>query len=452
MLNRGFAIVILCLMNNYSTDTPIYALATPMAQSALAVIRTSGKDSISMLANAFSRKKALIEAGTNVLVYGAIVDKDGKKIDEVQLCVYREGHGYTAEEAVEIMAHGSLAGIKRILLRLEEIGFKKALAGEFTFRAFMHGRMDLTQAEAVEEIIKAKGTTSQSAALERLEGRLKSVLLSIKDEIVNILASLEVQLDYAEDEILEEWVFPTDIVDGMIDRLKALVGTYKAAKLYSDGAKVVLVGAANAGKSSLFNLLTKENRAIVSNIPGTTRDYIETWITIKGLPIRLYDTAGLRESEDLIEEEGIKRSEKLMDEADLTIYLVDSEHPLPPSLVKDKMLVVYSKLDKISHKGKLSVSTLTGEGIDALLDLVVERLVEKGPETGSDLTIESERQERLLSKVIEDLEQAKKAEGVSVDLMALYFQDCLRDLGEVTGEVTSDEILETLFSNFCVGK
>ena len=158
----------------------------------------------------------------------------------------------------------------------------------------MHGRMDLTQAEAVEEIIESKGITSQQAAISRLEGKLKNVLLSLKEEIINILASLEVQLDYAEDEILEDWLFPSEEIKSIKDRLKTIVGTYKTSKLYSEGAKVVLAGATNAGKSSLFNLLVKENRAIVSDIPGTTRDYIETWLTLEGIPIRLFDTAGLR--------------------------------------------------------------------------------------------------------------------------------------------------------------
>lgn len=439
-------------MNNYSTDTPIYALATPLAPSALAVIRTSGQDSISLLANAFSRSKALLKAQTNTMVYGSILAQDGTTIDEVQLCVYHKGHGYTAEEAVEIMAHGSIAGLKRLFLRLEELGFKPAKRGEFTFRAFMHGRMDLTQAEAVEEIIESKGITSQQAAISRLEGKLKNVLLSLKEEIINILASLEVQLDYAEDEILEDWLFPSEEIKSIKDRLKTLVGTYKTSKLYSEGAKVVLAGATNAGKSSLFNLLVKENRAIVSDIPGTTRDYIETWLTLEGIPIRLFDTAGLRASSDLIEEEGIKRSQSLMEEADLIVYLVDSEHPLLPEKVNNKMLVVYSKFDKIAHPGQLSISTLTGEGVAELVKRIVAILTEGKAQFNGELAIESERQEKLLSKVIEDLEDTEKHQDVSVDLMALYFQEVLRDLGEVTGEVTTDDILETLFSRFCVGK
>ncbi len=439
-------------MNDYSTDTPIYALATPFAPSALSVIRTSGEGSISMLAKAFSRSKALSKAPTNTMVHGYLLAEDGTNIDEVQLCVYHKGHGYTAEEAVEIMAHGSIAGLKRIFLRLEELGFKRAQRGEFTFRAFMHGRMDLTQAEAVEEIIDSKGITGQMAALDRLEGKLKNALLAIKEEIINILASLEVQLDYAEDEILEDWVFPTEQVENIQARLRALVSTYQTSKLYTEGAKVVLAGATNAGKSSLFNLLVKENRAIVSDIPGTTRDYIETWLTLSGIPIRLYDTAGLRLSSDLIEEEGIKRSQSLMEEADLIIYLVDSEHPLLPESVNEKMIVVYSKLDKAASNADLSISTVTGEGIDKLITAIVEKLTAGKQKISGELAIDSERQERLLSQVIVDLEDAKRHEGVSVDLMALYFQECLRDLGEVTGEVTTDDILETLFSRFCVGK
>ena len=206
-------------MDAYTTNEPIYALATPYAPSAIAIVRTSGDGVINLIANVFSKKEKLIKAKSNTLVHGCLVDQAGDSVDEVVLAVYREGHGYTGEEAIEINAHGSLTGLKRIFSLLESIGIKQAKKGEFTYRAFMHGRLDLTQAEAVEELISSKSVRGQASALERLEGGLKSRLLNIKSSLVEMLASLEVQLDYAEDEILEDWVMPREEINNIIKAL-----------------------------------------------------------------------------------------------------------------------------------------------------------------------------------------------------------------------------------------
>lgn len=270
-------------MDAYTTDEPIYALATPYAPSAIAVVRTSGDDAIEMISRAFSGAKRLLAAQNATLVHGRLRDASGSDVDEVVLAVYRKGHGYTGEEAVEINAHGSLRGLDRIFRLLEELGFRKAKKGEFTYRAFMHGRLDLTQAEAVEELISAKSESVQAAALDRLEGSLKKKLQDIRRRLLMMSASLEVQLDYAEDEILEDWVMPTAELNAIISELSRIRATYDASALWREGAKVVLAGETNAGKSSLFNLLTKEERAIVSPVRGTTRDYLEADTMIHGI-------------------------------------------------------------------------------------------------------------------------------------------------------------------------
>ena len=221
-------------MDAYTTNEPIYALATPYAPSAIAIVRTSGDGVIELIANVFSRKEKLLTAKSNTLVYGSLIDQDGSVVDEVVLAVYREGHGYTGEEAIEINAHGSLTGLKRIFSLLESIGIKMAKKGEFTYRAFMHGRLDLTQAEAVEELISSKSIRGQEAALERLDGGLKIRLLKIKDSLVEMLASLEVQLDYAEDEILEDWVMPKAEINEIIHSLDEIVKTYNAGTIYRE--------------------------------------------------------------------------------------------------------------------------------------------------------------------------------------------------------------------------
>ena len=440
-------------MTSYNVDEPIYALATAYAPSALAVIRLSGRNTIEMLSHAFSSSSRLKKAASKTLVHGYILDEGDVRIDEVVLAVYREGSGYTGEEAAEISCHGSLVVLRRLFSRLEQLGFKRAEKGEFTFRAFMHGRMDLTQAEAVEEIIRSKSEKSQEKALDRLSGKLRDSLTDIKTRLVDILASLEVQLDYAEDEIIDEWVFPEAEVSSIISSLKALSSTYGASRIYREGAKVVLAGAANAGKSSLFNLLVKEDRAIVSPVPGTTRDFIETWIDLGGIPVRLFDTAGLRSSDDMVESEGIRRSEALMDDADLIIYLVDPDDALlPEDIDSERTLVVYSKRDKRRMADDLSISSVTGEGVSELIGEVKERLMGLSPQEEGGLSIDSERQYSYLLSCIDALESAERSKDAPVDIMAMFFQSALESLGYITGEVTTEDLLDTLFSKFCLGK
>lgn len=437
-------------MDAYTTDEPIYALATPYAPSAIAVVRTSGDDAIEMISRAFSGAKRLLAAQNATLVHGRLRDASGSDVDEVVLAVYRKGHGYTGEEAVEINAHGSLRGLDRIFRLLEELGFRKAKKGEFTYRAFMHGRLDLTQAEAVEELISAKSESVQAAALDRLEGSLKKKLQDIRRRLLMMSASLEVQLDYAEDEILEDWVMPTEELDAIISELSRIRATYDASALWREGAKVVLAGETNAGKSSLFNLLTKEERAIVSPVRGTTRDYLEADTMIHGIPVRLYDTAGLRESDDEIEMEGIRRSERLIREADLVLYLVapgDSEE-----VSWDTPTITVRTKSDLSRGEGLSVSVKSGEGLDELLDEIKRRLTEGRGDFSSSVIIDSERQKDALDRLLSQLEFLVSHGDESYDIIALFFQSTLSVLGEITGEVTSEELLDTLFSNFCLGK
>ena len=435
-------------MTGYTTEEPIYALATPFSPSALAVIRTSGTDAISLVQKVFKGRLTLRPNGT--AVHGWIVDKNREKVDEVVALVYNHGHGYTGEEAVEIMCHGSLPVIKKISTTLEEAGFRLALKGEFTYRAFLGGRMDLTEAEAVEELVSAKGERGRKDALSRLSGSIKNEADKAKDEIINILASLEVQLDYGEDDIPEEWIFPIERVDAIINRLEKIRGTYASSRLYSQGAKVVLAGSTNAGKSSLFNALLKENRAIVSSVAGTTRDYIETECEMNGIPVRLFDTAGLRSSGDEIEKEGILRSKELMDEADLVVYVL-APGEVEPKEKMENAIYIHSKSDIAPGEG-ITFSSITGEGLDKVVDAITTFLSRDKRSVSDVPVIESERQERKLGETIDALKDAEKARDCSVDIIALYFQSALSALSELTGETTSDDILEVLFSSFCLGK
>ena len=310
--------------------------------------------------------------------------------------------------------------------------------------------MDLTEAEAVEELVSAKGERGRKDALSRLSGSIRREADKAKDEIISILASLEVQLDYGEDDIPEDWIFPEERVEEIIDRLELIRRTYASSRLYSQGAKVVLAGSTNAGKSSLFNALLKENRAIVSSVAGTTRDYIETQCEMKGIPIRLFDTAGLRTSGDEIEIEGISRSKELMDDADLVVYVLAPGESEPEEKL-DNAIYIHSKSD-IAQSDGITFSSVTGEGLDEVVDEITGFLSRENAVTSDVPVIESERQERKLGETIDALRDAEQSKDCSVDIIALYFQAALSALSELTGETTGEDVLEVLFSSFCLGK
>ncbi len=442
-------------MSRYDTQDIIYALATPWGQSGLAVIRISGEGCARTLAPFFSRPNALVGAPNATLVHGYLADEGGQTLDEVVIAVNTQGHGYTAEEALEISCHGSLAVIQAILALLGRIGMRSAEAGEFTFRAFLHGRLDLTQAEAVEELVGSVSQRSRSLSLQRLQGRLGRHIEELKERLITVLASVEVQLDYAEDEV-DEFVFPHDDLASLIGDIANLCDTYQVGRLYKEGAKVVLAGSTNVGKSSLFNLLLKEERSIVSPFRGTTRDYIEADIEIGGIPIRLYDTAGLRESEDVVEQQGIVRTERLIGEADLIIYLVDSTDLGHIPTEDERTIVVYNKSDLVRPaEGNLAISAQSGEGVGALLSEIERHLKQSLPEpSDGDLIIEGERQWRLLESARAALQRAQALSGAAavLDIIAVELGEALTSLGELTGQVRSDDILERIFSGFCVGK
>ena len=436
-------------MAHYSTGDPIYALATPYYPSALAVIRASGDGVLSLVQPLFSA--SLSDKASGSAIHGYISDKHGKRIDEIVLIRYSAGHGYTSEEAFEIMCHGSLPVIRLISKALESVGIREAERGEFTYRAFMHGRMDLTEAEAVEEIVGARTERAGADALERLTGSIRREAEAIKDEILDILASVEVQLDYGEDDVPEEWQFPSERVSRIAGRLETIASTYSSSRLYSHGATVVLAGRTNAGKSSLYNAILKENRAIVSSEEGTTRDYIEADAVLQGIPVRLFDTAGLRDADGEVEREGIRRSRSLIDEADLVVYVLDGmEEDLYPD--GDRVLKVRSKRDKTGLDSSLSFSSVTGEGVGLVVEAIADRL------RGDDVSvlavprIDSDRQLAAIRETSAALRDAEASVMMGEDVVAMYLQAALSSLAALTGEVTSEDVLERLFSSFCLGK
>ncbi len=460
-------------MQNYQTEEPIMALATPMAESAVAMIRTSGKGAISLFKEIFKPWKKLEGAGHKQAVFGKLMDPaSGVVVDEVVALVYRDGGGYTGEEAVELMGHGSLPGIQMILKLLSQHGFRQALPGEFTFRAFMNGKLDLTQAEAVHELVKSKSKRGHETALNRLAGTLAKQIDGAKELLIRASSVISLQLDYPGDEIDDEVHLPIVEVREAVTRLKKLLESYEAGKWVREGVRIALCGKTNSGKSSLFNLFLKEDRSIVSNIHGTTRDYLEAWVSLKGLAVQLYDTAGIRQTDDPIEAEGIRRAKEVIDSADLVLYLIDGKMGANAdeleeiSYYGDRCLTLWNKIDDpLAHRlippDFVGLSAKTGEGFSALVNWVEKRLTEllKGRETDGAVVIDSLRQKEwlehaveALNRVLEEFEADESGLMLALDGIAVEMKEALDALGQLTGEVTSADILNEMFSSFCLGK
>ncbi len=453
--------------SQYTPEEPISSIATALAPAALGIVRTSGKDCIELVSKVFSRPKALLEAGGNTLVYGWIVDKvdlndDGHKIDEVMLAVYRGPKSFTGEDMVEIFCHGGPAVVTAIQNLMLKIGFRQANRGEYTFRAYINGKTDLTRAEAVKEIIDSHTDASRSHAAGRLSGSLFAEIDSIKKLIIDTLASIEVEIEYPEDEETIADTFDRKDIELAISRLQSLVDSWKGEKLYQDGARVVLAGRTNAGKSSLFNAILKEERAIVSDVEGTTRDWLESWASINGIPVRLFDTAGLRETEDVVEAQGVQISRNLAQDADVVLYLVDGREGLNEEdrefieKCTEPLIVVYTKADLASGKAfpSLSISSKTGSGMAELYEKITAVITAGVSTERQQAGLGSARQKEAVAEALECVKHALVSadDNYTLDAVVQDLEDAIDFLGEVTGDVTPDDVLGSIFANFCVGK
>lgn len=485
---------------SYGDRDPIAALASPRAESALALIRTSGggpagegPGAPELLAKVFSGPQKLRKARGNTVVHGWIVDpENGEKLDEVLVSVYRGPKSYTGEDGADISCHGGLAAVKAVMGALKAAGFRDSLPGEFTFRSFMNGKLDLTRCESVMELVSATSDKGRRHAVRRLAGALEREIDAIKTLLVQVLSGVEISLDYSEDELNSSdelsssdelgssGAVPEGEAAGLLpdrplvlearERLKCLAESWRAERLYAGGALAVIAGRPNAGKSSLFNALLKEDRAIVTETPGTTRDWIEAAVSVEGIPLRLADTAGLRSGRQAgeVERIGIARSRELLREADIVLYIIDGalgisagDREYLRECGEDgsaAVLVLWNKADIAPpppEPGLIRISAKTGEGIASLLKAVAETLekaagfpVPEGPGIGS------ERQKDLVCAALASVEEALALadRGGALDLIAPLLREGVNCLGEITGEVSTAEILETMFSRFCVGK
>lgn len=454
----------------FDRSVPIAALATPEGRSALAVIRTSGENAIGLVAHCFSRPQALLDAEGYHAVYGWIIDPHSQeRLDEVVALVFRAPHSFTGENAVEIMCHGSPAVVRRILELFYAQGFSPALKGEFSFRAFVGGKTDLVRAEAINELTQASCEAARQDALRRLTGALSRKLEGIRHLMVDLLADIDARLDYPEDEAPEEVARWAQYMQRAQEELSDLLRSYPSGRLRQEGILVVIAGRPNAGKSSLFNLLVREERAIVSPEPGTTRDWLESWISIGDFAVRLVDTAGLRNSGNAVEAEGVRRSQALLDRADMILYLVDGTVGLND---EDRIfiesypeaLLLWNKSDlpqcKILPQGWTAVSAKDVRSFGNFESMLIDRLssyVQKNQTFGqyeAQVRIAGERQERLLKQAYEALSQAIEAQdaGAGLDIVALHVRESAESIGEITGDIAPDEVLERIFSTFCLGK
>ena len=463
--------------NQYTPEEPISSIATALAPAALGIVRVSGKGCIELVSKVFSRPKALLEAPGNTLVYGWIQEchagpetssGSASKIDEVMLAVYRAPKSFTGEDMVEIFCHGGPAVVMAVQKLMLKSGFRQANRGEYTFRAFINGKTDLTRAEAVKEIIDSHTDVSRSHAAGRLAGALFTEIDDIKKLIVDTLAAIEVEIEYPEDEETIADSFDRSDIETAASRLQALADSWRGEKLYQDGARVVLAGRTNAGKSSLFNAILKEERAIVSDIEGTTRDWLESWASINGIPVRLFDTAGLRQTSDVIEAQGVEISRSLVHDADVVLYLVDGTTGMNEEdrqfieNCKEPLIVVYTKADASSLRAEgeaIHISSKTGAGLSELFAQIYGLLTADLGGAGSTTErtqagLGSARQKEAVSEALECVRHALVSadDNYSLDAVVQDLEDALDSLGEVTGDVTPDDVLGSIFANFCVGK
>jgi tRNA modification GTPase len=459
---------------NYSDDT-IAAISTPVGQGGIGIVRLSGPDAVAITDRIFRSKKneKPSRAPSHKMLYGHIVDPaDERLVDEVLLAIMRAPNSYTREDVVEINCHGSMVSVRQILEIALREGARIAEPGEFTKRAFLHGRINLSQAEAVLDIINAKTEESMRIASEQLRGGLTEKLSAIREKLIEITAFVEAHIDFPEDEI--ETTPKKEIEKKLSDvnaEIRRLSDTFNEARFFREGLSLAIVGRPNVGKSSLLNALLQKDRAIVTDLPGTTRDLIEDYLNINGLPIRIMDTAGIRSSDEIIEQEGIRRSIQAIEHADFIVAMFDGSEPFAQedhdllSIIRGKNAVmVISKADlpqKISlehsaAEGKQCVclSSATGEGIERLKSVIFESNLHGWKEEREGVVVTNIRHKAALDSAAESLGRAHGllSGNNPLELFSIEMRGSLDRIGEITGTITTDEILQKIFSSFCIGK
>jgi tRNA modification GTPase len=444
------------------SDT-IAAISTPPGEGAIALVRVSGANAIGVADKIFRGKQTPSEFEPHVQHFGEIFGLDDRLIDQAVLSVHRAPASYTGDDLIEISCHGGTLVSAKVLEACLRAGARAARPGEFTERAFLNGKMDLTQAEAVIDLIRAKTDLALRSATEQLEGRLGEQIRTIRDELVQLVAHINASIDFPEEDIAPDEGETLHARLGSIrEEIAVLLATADQGRILREGVRIVIYGATNAGKSSLLNRLLGYDRVIVSDTHGTTRDTIEETINLDGVPIRLLDTAGLRTSTTELEREGIARTEKTLQLADLRLHIADRSAPKPPhfeELTRDSNeIVVLNKSDLPENRawedyGALRISCLTGEGLPELQKGILARITKQNLKPESALTINM-RHRDCLRRAREACDHALTAQaaGLSPEYMAVHVDEALRAAGEIIGVVDVEQILDSVFSQFCIGK
>jgi len=447
----------------------IAAISTPMGHGGIGIVRLSGDNVLNIVSNVFIPKNET-EFKPYTFKFGKIIDEKGIVIDEVLVSYFRAPKTYTGEDICEINCHGGLIVTKQILELLLKNGAVLAKPGEFTERAFLNGKIDLTQAEAVMDLINSKSIKENAVSLKQLEGQLGNRIQKIKNKIVDLLVDIEANIDYPEydvPEIRREKIL--DVLDNAIHQLEKLVATFESGKILKEGINTAIIGKPNVGKSSLLNALLRENRAIVTEIAGTTRDTIEEYVTIKGIPLKLIDTAGIRETSDLVENIGIEKSKKAIKEAELVLLLLDASSGILEEdrellkLIKEKKhIILINKIDiqnqidasDLDDANIIEISIKNDIGLDKLED-EIEKLFSIEPlETDDSIFITNVRHQTLILHAKNELENAfhSAQNGIPLDMLSIDINNAIQNLGEITGEIVSEDVIQGIFAKFCLGK
>lgn len=456
-------------------DDTIVAIATAPGEGGIGIIRLSGSNALD-IANKMFRplyRDSIGDYAVRTLIYGNIYD-EGVVLDEVLLAYMKGPHSYTAEDVVEINCHGGFISVRKILELALKSGARMAEAGEFTKRAFLNGRIDLSQAEAVIDIINAKTDKSHELAQSQLEGSLSKKIKNLREMLTAVLAQVEVAIDYPEEDI--EFITYKELIEKTEAIQREVVQMYKTAdtgKILREGLQTAILGKPNVGKSSLMNSILGENRAIVTDIPGTTRDIIEEFVNIKGIALKIVDTAGIRDTDDVVEKIGVEKSRKHLKSSDLTLVVLDNSREIDQedtdileSVDRSKTLVILNKIDLeskldldivkkyVDEINIINISALKNEGLDLLHDRIEDMVFSGEISNSGDVMITNSRHKDAIYKAMKAIEDAISSlnDQMSYDFIEVDLKDAWDALGYINGDTISEDLLDTIFSNFCIGK
>ncbi|MYL69261.1 tRNA uridine-5-carboxymethylaminomethyl(34) synthesis GTPase MnmE [Halobacillus litoralis] len=456
------------------TDT-ITAISTPMGEGAIAIVRLSGPEAVTIAASLF-KGKDLNEVDSHTMHYGKIIDPEtGEMAEEVMVSVMRAPKTFTREDIVEINCHGGLVSVNRLLEIVLASGARLAEPGEFTKRAFLNGRIDLSQAEAVMDLIRAKTDRAMDVALKQMDGRLSNLIQDLRQKLLETLAHVEVNIDYPEYDDVEEMSHEMmeEKTKEVHEEVTRILETAKQGKILREGLGTAIIGRPNVGKSSLMNALVHENKAIVTEVPGTTRDVIEEYVNVRGVPLRLVDTAGIRETEDIVEKIGVERSRQVLKEADLILFVLnygdelsEEDQKLFEAIRDMNIIVIVNKMDLEQRLDLNQVKELAGdhpvittslireEGIDQLEQAIGDTFFEGDLDAGDMTYVSNVRHVQLLKQAKQALEDAQNGMemGVPLDVVQIDVTRTWEILGEIVGDTVHESLIDQLFSQFCLGK